>query len=595
MSAIHGVVSLFVLALCVTTGWAQPASSPSAEPSQPAVSWPATDALGRVVPMPDEVGPPKPDRFVGIFYFLWLNERQNKSPHHEGPYDVSRILAADPDALKKPDSPLWGPIGRSHYWGEPIYGYYLSTDPWVIRRHAWLLADAGIDTLIFDTTNALTYPEQYTALCNVFRQVRAAGGRTPHIAFMVNTEAGKTAERIYKELYQPGLYKELWFIWQGKPLMICDPAQAGEELKSFFTLRRAHWPFEQINTPYAWHWEAAYPQVYGYTDDPNRPEQVNVSVAQNLRIADGAVTNMSNGDARGRSFHDGKPDTTAGAVNQGHNAREQWERALKLDPPFVMVTGWNEWIAGRWGQPGGPIVFVDQFSQEYSRDIEPMKGGHGDNYYWQLISNVRRYKGAPPLPQASGPRSIRIDGDFEQWRDVEPEFRDHVGETIPRDFEGAGGLHYTNRTGRNDIELCKVAYDQKYVYFYVRTREPLSPSSGPNWMWLLLDTDQDKATGWEGYDFIVNRLSPTRRTAVLEKNAAGWKWRKQAGVPFRTNGREMHLAIARANLGEPLRSAEPSLDFKWMDNAQTAGDVMEFYLNGDAAPEGRFAFRFKAQ
>ena len=24
-------------------------------------------------------------------------------------------------------------------------------------------------------------------------------------------------------------------------------------------------------------------------------------------------------------------------------------------------------------------------------------------------------------------------------------------------------------------------------------------------MWLLLDTDGDRATGWEGFDFIVNR------------------------------------------------------------------------------------------
>ena len=58
-----------------------------------------------------------------------------------------------------------------------------------------------------------------------------------------------------------------------------------------------------------------------------------------------------------------------------------WKRTLELDPPFVMVTGWNEWVAGRGGEPGGPVVFVDQFDQESSRDIEPVKGGHADNYY----------------------------------------------------------------------------------------------------------------------------------------------------------------------------------------------------------------------
>jgi len=91
--------------------------------ANPGTPWPAVDALGRKLPAPEEVGPPRTDRFGGIFDFLWLNERHNRSPHWEGPYDISRILAKDPDALKKPDSSLWGPIGRSHYWGEPLYGY----------------------------------------------------------------------------------------------------------------------------------------------------------------------------------------------------------------------------------------------------------------------------------------------------------------------------------------------------------------------------------------------------------------------------------------------------------------------------------------
>ena len=31
--------------------------------------------------------------------------------------------------------------------------------------------------------------------------------------------------------------------------MLCDPAQASAELRQFFTLRRAHWPFTLTNTP----------------------------------------------------------------------------------------------------------------------------------------------------------------------------------------------------------------------------------------------------------------------------------------------------------------------------------------------------------
>jgi hypothetical protein len=568
----------------------------AAEPVR-GVPWPAADALGRSLPMAGDRGVPasRAGRHVGIFYFLWHDDPRGKPPAGSGPYDIAQILAEDPDALRHPGSPLWGPLGVPHYWGEPIYGYYHSADPWVQRRHAQLLSAAGVDVLIFDTTNALTYSAAYRRLCSVFQDVRKSGGSTPGIAFMVNTRAGETAGRIYRDLYEPGLYRDLWFTWEGKPLLLCDPKEAAPELRRFFTLRSAHWPFTQVDTPYAWQWEAAYPQHYGYTTDPDKPEQVSVSVAQNLRVRDGAVTTMSAGDARGRSFHDGSPDRSPGATDRGPNAQEQWERALALDPPFVMVTGWNEWFAQRQGKPGDAVFFVDQFDREYSRDIEPMKGGHGDSYYCQLVANVRRYKGAEPLPHASPPRSIRVGGGMEQWADVAPTFGDDAGETLPRDFDGAGGLRYRDTTGRNDLVTLKVARDSAQVSFYARTRQPLTPPSDPNWMWLLIDADGNPATGWEGYDFIVNRTMDGDGTTWLEKNDGGWRWKPVARVPFRVAGNELHLALPRESLGIPRGRARLSLDFKWADNLARPGDALDFYVSGDVAPEGRFRYRYVAE
>ena len=543
--------------------------------------------------MPGEVGGRRPGRFVGMFYFLWHDNRGGKRPGGDGPFDVSKILAADPDALRHPTSPPWGPLGLYHYWSEPLSGYYLSTDPWVIRRHARLLSDAGIDTLIFDTTNAVTYPEVYSKICEVFTEIRRAGGRTPGIAFMVNTEAKATADKLYRDLYGKGLFRDLWFLWEGKPLLLCDPAEASPEVHAFFTLRRAHWPFTMVNTPRAWHWEATYPQPYGYTDDPKKPEQVNVSVAQNLRASDGQVTNMSAGNARGRSFHDGRRDTSPGALDRGGNFQEQWKRAFELDAPFVMVTGWNEWIAGRFGNPGGPVIFVDQYDREYSRDIEPMKGGHGDAYYYQLAANVRRYKGLAPLPRASGPKTIAIGPDFAPWADVAPEFLDDPGDAYPRDFDGAGGTHYTDRSGRNDLVACKVARDPSFVTFYARTRADLTPRTDPGWMVLGLDLDRNPATGPEGFDFVVNRTFDADGSPWLER-WSGPGWEKIVRVRLATAGRELQLAIPRAALGLPAGAASFAIDFRWSDNLREAGDPLAAYTGGDVAPEGRYRFRYVA-
>ena len=181
--------------------WAvvSPVAANRVDGSEPArgVPWLATDALGRSLPMAGDQGVPAPraDRFVGLFYFLWHNDSRGKPPAGSGPYDVSRILAQR--ARRAPTSRLaaLGPDrGMYHYWAEPLYGYYFSADPWVFRRHAQLLSAAGIDVLIFDTTNAVTYPEVYRQLCAVFEDVRKSGGRTPQIAFMVNT-AGRQDRR----------------------------------------------------------------------------------------------------------------------------------------------------------------------------------------------------------------------------------------------------------------------------------------------------------------------------------------------------------------------------------------------------------------
>ena len=447
--------------------------------SVPGVSGPAMDALGRKLPRPGEVREFQPKKYVGIFYFLWLDL--------PSVLDNSKILAENPGAAGLATSPPWGRVHEYHFWGEPLFGYYRSHDPWVLRRHAMLLADAGVDFLVFDATNAATYDKVVDALCEEFERLRRAGETVPKITFITNTAAGPTARRLYERLYKPGRYRELWFQWKGRPLLICDPQEADDELKAFFTLRKAHWPFELVNTHNAWHWEAIYPQVYSYDTDPDRPEQINVSVGQNLHQKDGRVEMMSTGHARGRSFHDGAMDRAEDAYLHGYNFGEQWKRALELDPEIVFITGWNEWIAMRLGKMSDPPIFCDQYNTEFSRDVEMMRGGYGDNYYYQMVAGIRRFKGMLPQQETAAKKTIAIDGAFDEWDDVAHVYRDHVLETLPRDFPGCGKLHYKETSGRNDLVSFKVAHDDANVYFLAETREPLTKPIDEHWMNLAIE------------------------------------------------------------------------------------------------------------
>jgi len=586
MNMLFGVLFvLFLLLDLQATENELPKTPPNALNS--GIPWPATDALGRDLPITIETDSVRQNRCVGMFYFLTHGPDRGDLPKN-----IMSILAQDPDILSKPESKLWGPPNGPYYWAEPLYGYYNSKDPWVIRRHANLLVDAGIDTIIFDTTNRITYRDVYMQICEVWSQVRREGGRTPQICFMVNTKAGESAAEIFNDLYRPGKFQDLWFIWNGKPLLICDPTLTTPEIAEFFSLRKAHWPFTQVNTNNAWHWEAAYPQVYSYEDDPSKAEQVNVSVAQNLRRSDGKVTNMSEGNARGRSFHNDTVASEANSVAKGYNFSEQWQRAIELDPPFVMVTGWNEWTAGKYSRPKQPIVFVDQYDQEYSRDIEPVKGLHNDNYYYQLVANVRKYKGQTSVPLSTSMKTIDIASDFNQWNDVGPKFTDHAFDVDHREF-GQGARHYQNSSGRNDFAFAKVAHDTKSLFFMVQSTNPLTLTDDPNWTWLLVDADQNASTGWEGYDFIINRTIDSNAT-WLERNTGGWNWEKVEKLPYRVQGNSVMLAVARESMKIPA-SETFYIDFKWIDNSQKPGDILDTYLSGDAAPDGRFKYRYQVR
>lgn len=680
-------------------------------------TWVATDGLGRSLPSQTQVGPPRTDRCVGIFYFLWLGR------HGEaGPFDISKIRAADPQAMSKPDSPLWGAMHAPHHWGESVFGYYVSDDEAVIRKHAQMLADAQVDVVIFDVTNGFTYPESYRALLHAFSEVRRDGGRTPQIAFLCpfgNPKAVVTD--LWRNLYAPGLAPDLWFRWKGKPLILADPdyfsgeseetgkggvpvpltaghslgqsftaakpfrsvggsfptwrtrgasltltlshdgpdgmrittrrfenvkdngwvslefdppLAAGsyyleangpggsigwwsdpadtlplgeafaegkpvagdrtlrlnpsegpdDEIRNFFTFRKPQPDYFQGPTqPDMWSWLEISPQ-HVFTNSAGENEMMSVGVAQNA--VEHRLGSMSEAGAKGRSFHDGAKDISVGAVERGLNFAEQWERALKVDPEFVFITGWNEWIAGRFDEFCGvkePVMFVDQFDQEHSRDVEPMKGGHGDNYYYQMVSAIRRYKGARAVPPVRS-EPIQVDGDFNDWREVTPEFRDNIGDPVHRDHAGWGTAGvYQNSSGRNDIVAAKVSADGENVYFYVRTREPLTPATDPNWMQLYIDADQNSTDGWLGYDFLM------KQGGVSKHAGGGYVWGPPTPVEFRMTGNEMEISISRKSLG--LKSGPFTLDFKWADNLQQTGDWSDFTLSGDVAPNDRFNYR----
>ena len=605
------IIMVLVLVPCISNAQSansQPKGS-QASPSVNSDSWAATDALGRKVRSYADAPAKREGKTVGIFYWTWHEHRPSGG---YPPLNISDILRDHPEALKDYNHPAWGPSGpHYYYWEQPLLGYYETTDKWVLRKHAEMLADAGVDAAFFDCTNeSLLYVDSLEALMETWDKAQKDGGNVPRICFILNLFPGNPATNdslhyIYRNIYKPGRYSNLWFIWKGKPCVMAYPdlltnSEEDREIKDFFTFRPGQ--ADYVNGPSRndhWGWLEVYPQHgYGAYTDKNgnvRYEQVTVGIAQNTNAANFGhcdAFNVKNSYGRNWSVRNGFDPRSEGWL-YGWNFSEQWDRAYELDPDLVFVTGWNEFVSGKWLLPeiwhGIPFSFVDEFDWNCSRDIEPVKGwgDRGDVYYLQLVDRVRKFKGMRPADPVSAPRTIRLRR-LSDWDDVGPYFASYKGNTAHRDSKGIGDSYYTDFSGRNDIIGAKVARDGDYLYFYVETAEDLTPSSDPAWMQLFIDADRDKATGWNGYDFVVNRVSPKGSKAILERNLKGrWKWGKASSVDFYTKGNKLTVRIPRDAVGIP---GKVDIEFKWNDNMQDEGNILDFYVSGDTAPGGRFNY-----
>ena len=583
-------------------------------------TWVFTDGLGRVSLTNADVGPLKDDKTLAMFYWTW---------HIDGftthaPINVQEYSEKYPEAMRDWNNPVWNNT-YSYWWNESIYGYYRGDDKWVLRKQAELLANAGVDVIFTDNTNAeMTWRNAYTPLMEEWTDAMNDGLLAPKVSFMLPFwDKGYTntqVQSLYLDIFRAGKFQNLWFYWDDKPMLMAIKGSFDEkrapiekEIANFFTFRAGQPGYVVDKTTNSeWGWLSMFPQAIYYKDNSDRRngvvEQMTVGIAMNHDYENHALAAMSGNNIAGRSYTSEYKDRYvkegAEASKWGYNFAEQWKYALEVDPKVVFVTGWNEFRVGRyeqWPESGPAAVenaFPDQYNDEFSRDIEPSKGALQDHYYYQLVNFVRQFKGARPIPTPSLSATIDLGGSMDQWKNVEPYYAAYIGNTQHRDAPGYGDLRYTETSGRNDIIGAQVARDGDFVYFLVECKDNITPYTDSLWMNLYLDTDQSKQ-GWNTFDFVVNKSAASEKTLVLEKFSTDGSYDtvKVADVEYKVDGRYMTVKIAKSDLG--LSGNDYTINFAWTDNVHDegdyqkfSGDIMDFYISGDVAPGGRFKYSY---
>lgn len=589
---------------------------------------------------------------VGMFYFLWLGA------HGTNLYDIQarvnqygarRMASTDATA----NDPVWGPQGVHQFFSEPMYGYYFSSDEWVIRRHIEELTNADVDFIFFDVTNGVPYLQTAVKVMQVIHEFLEMGYDAPKVVFYSNdsnntyTPGSTMLNYLWNSIYNANVYPDTWFYYQDKPVIIGKQSEFNQlpaNAQNFFTFRKSQWPNETASDGSAGTYtvkneesnETYYKKSGGWSwmdfsdlPHPNKNpagtafESINVSIAQHLgtvAFGDSGIYGMhcypngsniySNSSTYKRLNHgrnwNGTTNVDSGdSYKQGLNYQRQWNQVHSgtqngqslNNIPIVLITGWNEWAAGR--QVGAPRAsdkyawFVDTATVNYSRDIEMTKGYYFDSYYMQTIDNIRQYKGSAPTLVRDQKKRIDVLGSFDQWNDVTTSYRDATSDQTARNTTGFSNTSYVNTTGRNDLKSCKIVYDTEYIYFFAECASNITPfSQSTPWMKILIDKDQSNSTGWYGYDYAVNYAafgSNTTSVATLASN--GTATITDRNVAYSVNGTMIMIKVPLSDLGI---SDYNNIDFafKWVDSTTSITTMEQLYTYGDQMPHGRLNFVF---
>lgn len=318
---------------------------------------------------------------VSICYSIWFDAILHESGGTvDDWHNITEVLEGKRE---------WGPRSIFHYWAKPALGYYSSSNKEVIRTHMTQLYTAGVDFIIIDLSNAGDFylgtnhwnnyiQTPMDAICNTIMEMRAEGLGTPYVVFWVGDSNGALYQELYDKYHAVEKWQDCFVYWDGKPFMMTTQTTPEQfPLKDLFTVRSM------------WGLSVKYEEgQWSFLSENNY---------QKYTIApDGSIEQVSVTTAAQKNYM--SDTTTAHGRDGGMFWHAQWLTAFECKPKVVTLTWWNEWTAQRLDIGGGQYVFVDNYNQNYSRDIEPMEGGHGDQYYQWMIKYISAYKGNLECP-----------------------------------------------------------------------------------------------------------------------------------------------------------------------------------------------------
>ncbi len=570
----------------------------------------SVDDLGRVL---RSAGSQLEDKSVGIFY---TQANGFHAGNISGIYDVSKIMAEyGADIIFHEDTPI-SPNNTEHWWGEPLYGYYKSTDIYVIKNHVNQFTAAGIDYIVMDCTNGWMYNDALKSTMEYITELRQDGWDAPQVVLYIHSLNNKTVREAYNDIYSLTEYKDAWYMKDGKPVIIAytdtekDIAEASgrgvtdfdvpeyeplsQEILDFFYFVEPRWPDDYLrqgwpqydpnkDTGYCWiEWTQPLP-----VRDTSLGTFMNAAVASHPEIPFSfSITRGANNWSR--AYNPVLGIEAENGVMEGTYFQACWDQIIEESPDTVFLVAWNFWTALK--QPYmGEYMLCDTATLEYSLSIEMAKDAYKDNYYLQMIENMRDYKFTGEAPSYET-QTIDISGSYEQWYDVSAVYR-QMGKNSIRRVGSSVDNSITYRTSYpdNNIQEVRIAHDDSNIYFMIRTEEAISArNEADNWMNLFIGTGEPSAKGWNGYEYVLNRSGSDTATDIVKLNA-DFTGEVVGQAEMKINENFMFISVPRELIG---MNQQDSFYFKMADSVAEMDDIMDYYVTGSVLPLGRLSYEY---
>ena len=577
----------------------------------------AVDELGRVT-MPYTT---ENDKQIGMYYHV--GEGFFKGSSSTSIYDAAKIIEEyGPDKVFKQKDRI-SPNNKSHYWGEPLYGYYDSNDPYMIKKQLELFTYMGIDYLVTDVTNGFLFNEATEKLLSEITKLRNDGWDAPQVVFYVHSLNNKTVRELYRDIHSMTQYQEAWYKRDGKPVIIAytetakdiaeagtrgvtdfsDPAYAdlSQEILDFYYFVEPRWPNDSMTvgydspiydkkidgkwTGYAWiEWK-----------QPLRVRSTSLGDYMNVAVASHPNIPFSFSITRGvinwgRNYDIYNNKKVEGGLEAGTYYQICWDQAHEKQPDTLCLVAWNAWTAlkSEWA---GEYIMCDTCDYEYSLSIEPANGYYKDNYVHQSTQNIRKFKNDQTAKTYYG-NNIDINGSVAQWYNVEAVYRQFGTEAYGRDYMSADGkkYHYTEEVPHNNIQEVRTTHDLDNIYMMIRCGDNITERYGDNWMNVFLSAgNPDINNGWEGYSYVINRTAENDGKVKVQRLDKSFGLTDAGEAEMVVVNEFMFLKIPRSVIGMENTN---TFYFKVADTVKESDNMMSYYTSGSVFPVGRYSYSY---